>query len=386
MAMRTVYGTQAAGAQVPGSTLDAIFADIFGLAGTTQCTATGTNAITLSPLANQAVVATPTPANAQLFSFVAAANSTGAVTVQVGAGSALPLFLPGGTVQATAGSLLNAGAYLVQFLSALNSAAGGYVIVSGIQPLQSVNAQTGTTYAIAQTDLGKTLTFSNAGAIAASIAQASAAGSFPAGWWCELVCLAASVGAVTLTPTTSTVDALPTLVILPGQSVKIFSDGANYQVSRGTGLLNIIGNTETGVANTGSTTMPGVNTVPTNANGDQYMTLTVTPQNPNSTLFVDVVWNGTNSLAVNHQTALYQDATVNALASIINVVAGAGGGIITQSFRHRLANNVASGVATTFKVRSGPTSAATTTFNGSGGAQSGGGTFASSITVWEKLP
>ena len=153
-----------------------------------------------------------------------------------------------------------------------------------------------------------------------------------------------------------------------------------------TGRVAILGNVETGAVATGTNTMPGGNTVPTSSNGDQYMTLTVTPQNPGSTLFIDVVANVTNSAAVNQQTALYQDATANAIASVNNVIAGSGGGIVTQTFRHKMANNVSAGSSTTFKVRSGATTAATTTFNGTGGGQSGGGTFASSITVWEKLP
>lgn len=138
MAMRTVYGTQASGAQVGGGTLDAIFLDIFQLGGITQCSATGTNAITLTPTANQAVVTTPLPLNGQRFDFVAAANSSGSVTVQVGAGSFVPLFRADGTTQVGSGGIVGSTPYQVMFLSALNTGAGGFIQTSagatGITP------------------------------------------------------------------------------------------------------------------------------------------------------------------------------------------------------------------------------------------------------------
>lgn len=130
MAMRTVYGTQPAGAQVPGSTLDAIFLDIFQLGGITQCAASGTNAITLTPTANQAVVTTPLPLNGQRLDFVAAGNSTGSVTVQVGAGTAVPLYRADGTTQVGAGGIVGGTPYQVMFLTALNSGNGGFILLN----------------------------------------------------------------------------------------------------------------------------------------------------------------------------------------------------------------------------------------------------------------
>src|SRR6267154_1185253 len=130
MTIRTVYGTQATGAVVPGSTLDNIFLDIFQLAGTTQCGASGTNAITLTPMANQAVVTTPLPANMQMFSFVAAGASTGSVTIQVGAGTAVPLYRADGTTQVGSGQIVGSTPYTTMFLSALNAGNGGHVLLN----------------------------------------------------------------------------------------------------------------------------------------------------------------------------------------------------------------------------------------------------------------
>src|ERR1700761_7670627 len=68
--------------------------------------------------------------------------------------------------------------------------------------LMPVNAQTGTSYAIQSSDQGKIITGSNASSQAYTIAQAGT--SFPAGWYTLLENKGA--GALTLTPTTSTID------------------------------------------------------------------------------------------------------------------------------------------------------------------------------------
>lgn len=97
---------------------------------------------------------------------------------------------------------------------------------------EPVNPQTGVSYTVVASDQAKLLTFTNAGAIAVTLPQAT--GSFGAGWWAEFVCLPGSVGSVTVTPTTSTIDGLTTLVLAPGNAARVVSDGTNYQVQRGT--------------------------------------------------------------------------------------------------------------------------------------------------------
>lgn len=92
------------------------------------------------------------------------------------------------------------------------------------------NAQTGTTYTIAATDLGKLISFTNAGSIAVTLPQATTAG-FGKGFWCIVKCLSGSTGTATITPTTSTIDGGATLALLPGQSAIIYSDGTNYLTS-----------------------------------------------------------------------------------------------------------------------------------------------------------
>lgn len=95
---------------------------------------------------------------------------------------------------------------------------------------QLVNAQVGTSYTVVTGDLGKLLTLSNASAIAVTLAQAGSAG-FASGWYLDIENLGA--GAVTITPTTSTINGAATFVIAKNQGIRINSDGTNWQVQQG---------------------------------------------------------------------------------------------------------------------------------------------------------
>jgi len=88
-----------------------------------------------------------------------------------------------------------------------------------------VGAQSGTTYTVLERDAGRLTTFSNASAIAVTLPQAGTTG-FEDGSWFVLKNIGA--GAVTVTPTTSTIDGSATLVLLSGQSAVIYSDDTNY--------------------------------------------------------------------------------------------------------------------------------------------------------------
>jgi hypothetical protein len=141
----------------------------------------------------------------------------------------------------------------------------------------------------------------------------------------------------------------------------------------------------TGSMATGTTTIPIDNTIPQQTEGDQYMTLAITPMSATSKLIIDVTVFGGYSAAVGGASvaALFQDATANALA------AGWCGSSTTSlvqniSFRHVMTSGTTS--ATTFKVRAGQSSAGTWTFNGASGAAFFGGVMASSIVIREVLP
>lgn len=106
-----------------------------GSLGVIPCTATGTNAITLTPVTAVYAPNVNVPPNAgQLFSFVAVATSTGPVTVKtvstIGTAVFLNLYRMDGVTQAASGDIVINVNYVVIFNAALNSNAGGYQIVS----------------------------------------------------------------------------------------------------------------------------------------------------------------------------------------------------------------------------------------------------------------
>lgn len=153
---------------------------------------------------------------------------------------------------------------------------------------------------------------------------------------------------------------------------------ADVNLTGGLGAILQVVNTITGAVATGTTTIPVDDTIPQNTEGDEYMTLAVTPANTNNKLIIDVVVNGQSSASgENWVAALYQDSTANALAAVYRASSGVG----VATFRHYMTAGTAS--ETTFKVRAGPNSAGTFTFNGDGGARIFGGVQPSSITITE---
>ena len=141
-------------------------------------------------------------------------------------------------------------------------------------------------------------------------------------------------------------------------------------------------NTQTGTMATGSGNIPADNTIPQNTEGDQYMSLAITPTSASSVLLIDVFAISAAGNDTFQSAALFQDSTAGALASIAGLIAGTDK-VYTFAFRHKMTAGTTS--ATTFKVRIGG-NAGTTTFNGRAAGQLLGGTLASSITVTEYTP
>ncbi len=119
--------------------LDDNFA-VLAIMGTTFCTTTGTNTITIAPVANQPTVAAYV--NQQLFGFTAAATSNGSVSLQVGSLASLPLYLIGGA-QAGSGDVTNGTPYIIEYLTALNSGGGGFQIISAVPSSAAVAQSNG---------------------------------------------------------------------------------------------------------------------------------------------------------------------------------------------------------------------------------------------------
>lgn len=138
-------------------------------------------------------------------------------------------------------------------------------------------------------------------------------------------------------------------------------------------------NTQTGAVATGTTTLPNDDTIPQNTEGDEYMTLAITPNNSSNTLLIIATVNLTTSNGGQGTVALFQDSTANALACTLDYFENA----IPHSIqlRHKMAAGTTS--STTFKIRAGQENAATNTFNGIAGGRKYGGVLASSITIQE---
>lgn len=151
-----------------------------------------------------------------------------------------------------------------------------------------------------------------------------------------------------------------------------------------TGTVVQVVNTQTGAVATGTTQIPIDDTIPQKTEGDEYMTLAVTPTDAANKLKIDVVIylsNATNARSLT--AALFQDTTADALACG-TAHEDTGTAMVGIVFSHYMTAGTTS--ATTFKVRAGANNTGTTTFNGAGGSRFYGGVFASGITITEIVP
>lgn len=140
-------------------------------------------------------------------------------------------------------------------------------------------------------------------------------------------------------------------------------------------------NTQTGAVATGSTAIPNDDTIPQNNEGDEYMTLAITPKSATNKLKIDVVLQGEVAGGNAAGVCLFQDSTADALAAMyFDTTNGIAFNIM---FTHYMTAGTTS--ATTFKVRAGA-EGASFTFNGNSGARKYGGVIPSSITITEVKP
>ena len=175
--------------------------------------------------------------------------------------------------------------------------------------------------------------------------------------------------------------------------IMLSSDGTNwFEVSRQpaytasvtnalSGSVIQVVNTQTGAVASGTTVMPWDDTIPQNTEGDQYMTLAITPNNSSNKLKIDIVFYYAASITDDVVVGLFQDSTAGALAAISDGTRGGANSNNCVSFRHFMSAGTTS--STTFKIRAGTSSAGTTTFNGASTARKLGGVAASSITITE---
>jgi hypothetical protein len=139
---------------------------------------------------------------------------------------------------------------------------------------------------------------------------------------------------------------------------------------------------QTSTLATGTTVFPDDNTIPQNTEGDQYMSLAITPTSAINRLLIEVSLFGSSGVNVQQYAALFQDAVANALTA-----SKAAQSNTLTSTMHRLLWEMAAGTvaSTTFKLRAGAGSAGTFTFCGQAGGNWFGGVTNSFIKIEEVM-
>ena len=103
---------------------------IVGMNRLTPCNASGTNIISLTPLASSPLITGYV--DYEIYTFVAAATTSGVVTMTVvpasGALATLKAYKTSGAAQATTGDIVSGSLYFAIFNDALDSGNGGFVI------------------------------------------------------------------------------------------------------------------------------------------------------------------------------------------------------------------------------------------------------------------
>jgi hypothetical protein len=164
------------------------------------------------------------------------------------------------------------------------------------------------------------------------------------------------------------------------QSIKKYVDDEIDALGQ---VLQVV-NTQTGTMTTETNVaIPRDNTKPQNSEGNEFMTLAITPTSATSKLRIDVILHAATTTP-NYGTltmALFQDTTADALA-----VCAQHAGPVNVPQQVILTHYMTAGTtsATTFKIRAGwHTGTGTVTFNGISGGGLYNGMFVSSITITE---
>ena len=170
---------------------------------------------------------------------------------------------------------------------------------------------------------------------------------------------------------------------LPNDSTKFLNGVGAYAVPATTlpaGSVVQMITTQTGAVATGTTVMPTDDTIPQKTEGDEYITLAITPTNASNKLIIEFVGFPSASILVSMAGALFQDTTTDALAAVASTAAGVGY-LNPMNLTHSMTAGTTS--STTFRIRIGPASAATITLNGQLGGRWFGGVAATSLKITE---
>ena len=150
--------------------------------------------------------------------------------------------------------------------------------------------------------------------------------------------------------------------VIPGGSVQVVS-------------------TQDGAVATGTTALPNDDTIPQITEGDEYMTLAITPKRTTNKLIIEVIafFSQATGGALTMSMGLFKDTTPDAL-SAAQVYSDTNNQMCFMALRHEVIAGTISPI--TFRIRAGTASGATT-FNGLSGVRKLGGVMASSIVITE---
>lgn len=169
------------------------------------------------------------------------------------------------------------------------------------------------------------------------------------------------------------------------QSVKVYSDAGVVEAKAYADsikeIIQVV-NTQTGAGATGTTAMPIDDTIPQITEGDEYLTLAITPTSATNKLII--TFSGNFAITTTNGSfgvALFQDTTANALSASTQYTSAAGGTPFNAYIQYYMTAGTTS--ATTFRIRAGSSAGATTTFNGLAGSRTMGGVMNSQITIME---
>lgn len=131
---------------------------------------------------------------------------------------------------------------------------------------------------------------------------------------------------------------------------------------------------------TGTTVIPFDDTIPQITEGDQYMTLAITPKATTNVLRIQALAICASSASNHLVGALFQDATASALA-VSGQYQVTASGIVSIPLTYSMTAGTVS--STTFRIRLGQESPGTLTFNGRSSGRLFGAITKSSITITE---
>ena len=140
-------------------------------------------------------------------------------------------------------------------------------------------------------------------------------------------------------------------------------------------------NTQTGAVATGTTIFPEDDTIPQNTEGDEFMTLSITPKSATSTINIEAHIFYSCTASTRAGAGLFKDSDADALAFTSNFIKD-----LTSMGNMQVFYSETSGSTTarTYKIRCGNIqTAGTFTFNGQSGTRKFGGTVLSTIRILE---